>query len=342
MTFFAATRALHAAWLRAGALYAGIAVLPLLQGCAPVVQAMGSPVRAAELRPQVAVMTDGEALPLRVWLPEDGPPKAVLVAVHGFNDYSNAFADPARLWATQGIATYTYDQRGFGASSHRGLWPGEATLATDLRTVLRLVRERHPGAPLYVLGESMGAAVAVLALADEAGLADGAALIAPAVRAWDDHNPLARGLLWLAAHTVPWWTASGHGLDIVASDNLPMLRALAADPLVIHQTRADALYGLVELMDSAEAAAPRLTVPVLLLYGAKDELVPPEPVRNLAVQLGPRARLALYPEGYHLLLRDLKAELVVRDLAAWLLEPGAPLPSQADLNGWDAAVATAP
>ena len=34
---------------------------------------------------------DGLALPLRAWLPEDGAPRAVVLALHGFNDYSKAF-----------------------------------------------------------------------------------------------------------------------------------------------------------------------------------------------------------------------------------------------------------
>lgn len=344
MSPFAGVRALHTAWLRAGALYAGIAVLPLLSGCAPVVQAMGPPVRTPELRANTAVMADGEALPLRVWLPEDGEPKAVIVALHGFNDYSNAFAGPAQAWAKAGLAVYAYDQRGFGAAENRGLWPGEATLAEDLRTVLRLARQRHPGLPVYVLGESMGAAIAIVALAGEdSGLADGAILAAPAVGAWDEHDPFARGLLWLAAHTVPWWSASGRGLNIRASDNIEMLRALAEDPLVVHETRADALYGLVELMDSAKAAGPRLELPALVLYGAKDELIQPEPVRGLADSLPLRPRLAIYPNGYHLLFRDLGAEPVIGDVAAWSLRPLAPLPSHADANDSAGAdIATTP
>src|SRR3546814_4230142 len=40
--------------------------------------------------------------------------RAVILGLNGFNDYSNAFSEPAAYWATQGIITYAYDQRGFG------------------------------------------------------------------------------------------------------------------------------------------------------------------------------------------------------------------------------------
>ncbi len=322
--------AIHAAWLRAGALAAGLSIVPLLNGCAPTAIPMGPPVRPAALAEDAALMPDGTDLPLKIWWPEASSPRAVILALHGFNDYSNAFAIPAPLWAEEGIATYAYDQRGFGASEERGLWPSEEALGHDLRTVLKLVRARHPGVPLYVLGESMGAAVAIAALAGHDGLADGAVLVAPAVRALDEHNPIGRALLWLAAHTVPWWSASGKGLDIKASDNIEVLRALARDPLVVHATRADSLYGLIELMDAATRAGPRLALPLLILHGEKDELVPMSSVRELAAALPNGSRFALYPNGYHLLLRDLQAELVIRDVAAWLIAPQAPLPSRAD------------
>ena len=83
---------------------------------------------------------DGAELPLRSWLPQAGPPDAVLVALHGFNDYSNFFDGPGRWLAGRGIASYAYDQRGFGGAPHRGLWAGTEALAE------RPARRRRAGA----------------------------------------------------------------------------------------------------------------------------------------------------------------------------------------------------
>ncbi len=300
------------------------------------VPAPGGPT-APSLAEKAITVDDGARLPLRVWRPE-GAPRAVILALHGFNDYSHAFAGPGEEWARQGIATYAYDQRGFGEAPGRGRWVGAWRLAEDVTAVSALLRQRHPGVPLYLLGESMGGAVAIAAVTGSAGAVkpdvDGIILAAPAVWGRKTMNVFERAALWTGDALFPELTLTGRGLNIKPSDNVEMLRALARDPLVIKETRVDTLKGLVDLMDLALDSAPRVTKPMLLLYGNKDEIVPKEPTRLWVSQLpyGARGsrRIAWYPEGYHMLLRDLEAPLVLRDIESWIADHDAPLPSGAD------------
>jgi len=278
------------------------------------------------------IAADGAALPLSVWQPQ-GAPRAVVLALHGFNDYRLAFAEVGPFLAAGGIATYAYDQRGFGATARRGIWPGAALLVGDARMVAALLRQRHPGRPLYLLGESMGGAVAMSVLAETPEAADGAVLVAAAVWGRATMNPLQRAALWLVAHSFPGMRLSGRGLGITSSDNQAMLRALRDDPLVLKEARADALWGLVNLMDRALAAAPMLSVPTLVLYGEHDEIIPRRPTCRMLSLLASSARAAIYPDGYHMLTRDLGRRVVLEDLAAWMADPAAPLPSGLDADG---------
>ena len=232
-------------------------------------------------------------------------------------------------WAADGITTYAYDQRGFGETAQRGLWPGVETMVDDLRTALGLARAAHPGAPLFIVGESMGGAAAMVLMAGpDPPEIDGMVLVAPAVWGWQSMNPFYRAGLWLGAHTVPWQTVTGRGLGIKPSDNREMLIALAKDPAIIKRTRIDALYGLVNLMDAAFDAAPRIAaVPTLVLYGERDELIPKAPTYAMLKRLAAPHRVAIYPTGYHMLLRDLDAAIVLADVAAWIADPSAALPS---------------
>ena len=276
-------------------------------------------------------MPDGYHLPVSVWRP-DAAPRAIIIALHGFNDYRNAFDGVGRYFAAQGVTTYAYDQRGFGETAQRGLWPGSDTLQTDAAAMLRLVCREHPGLPVYLLGESMGGAV-IMSLLQEpppACLA-GVILVAPAVWGWQTMPLLQQAALWFAVHTFPGQTLTGEGLDIMASDNIEMLRALGRDPLVIKETRIDTIFGLTNLMEAAFLAGVPAHPRVLLLYGEHDEIIPVDAVCAV-LDNGPGPdgngwRMALYPDGYHMLTRDLQAETVLGDVMAWIAGQAGELPS---------------
>jgi len=265
-------------------------------------------------------------LPRREWLP-DQPPRAVVLAVHGFNDYSNAFAEFGAFAAEHGVAVHAYDQRGFGANQAAGRWAGRQALIADLVAERARLAKLYPDRPVYLLGESMGAAVIMAAMASGAALdADGVILTAPAVWGGEQLNPFYRATLWLVARVAPGLKLSGRSLGVMASDNLDALRALSADPLFIKETRVDAIAGLVELMDAAYSAAGALSGPVLILVGERDEIVPPDSQIAMIerVRTSPCVRI-VYPEGWHLLLRDLQRRVVWQDILAWI--DGEPLPS---------------
>jgi acylglycerol lipase len=269
---------------------------------------------------------DPASLPRREWLPE-GPPRAVILALHGFNDYSSAFADFGAYAAARGVAVHAYDQSGFGANPHAGRWPGITALVFDLRRERARLASLYPDRPVYLLGESMGAAVLIAAVADGVPLdAAGMILTAPAVWGGDQLNPFYRAALWLADHVAPGLKLTGRSLGILASDNLEVLRALSADPLFIKETRVDAIAGLVRLMDLAYARASELPGPLLVLGGARDEVVPPKAHEAMLERLtaDPCTEI-VYQNGWHLLLRDLERQMVWDDVLAWIDRQ--PLPS---------------
>jgi acylglycerol lipase len=298
--------------------------------CAPRLQQQGIEMRMPAIE-QVQengktedryVTRDGIKLGLMHW--NASMPKAVIVALHGMNDYSNAFSMPGPWWAAQGISTYAYDQRGFGRSPQRGIWPGGDLMRRDLADFVDVMRRRYPSLPVYVLGESMGGAVAMTAFASETPpRADGLILIAPAVWGRQSMPFSYRFALWTSAHTIRWKSFSGSGLKITPSDNIEMLRANGRDPLFIKGSRSDAIYGLVKLMGDAYAVAPRLKnkdTPLLYLYGGRDQIIPKLPTETVMGELASEATIMRYPTGYHMLLRDLNAEPRWADVAKWIEE----------------------
>ncbi|AWU96390.1 alpha/beta hydrolase (plasmid) [Azospirillum ramasamyi] len=306
----------------------------LLGGCAADFQPMGAAVVQPQLNDKLLIAADGFELPMRSWLPAHGHVRAAVVALHGYNDYSNAFDGAGREFATAGIATYAYDQRGFGATRDRGVWAGTPTLVSDAGTAVEMVRKRHPGVPVYLMGESMGGAVVLTAMTGpNPPKVDGTILVAPAVWGRQAMGFFPRAALWVTYNLVPGMVLHPpRDLNIQASDNIEMLRALGRDPLVIKGSRVDALEGLTDLMGAALDACRKLQTPSLVLYGAHEEVLPPRPVERALkdFEAGGRHVVAVYPDGYHMLLRDLKGQLVVNDIIAWIGNPKMPLASGAD------------
>lgn len=305
-------------------------LVAVVAGCGgPAVQDGGAASQAPRLQADTAFMADGTRLPVRYWTPDDEP-RAVALALHGFNDYGGAFEALGSTLAEQGILTVSYDQRGFGATEARGIWPGEQRLIEDARAMLALLREAHPEQPLYIIGKSMGGGVTLAALArDPLPEVDGAVLVAPAVWARRTMPWYQRTALWVGARVAPGRKVTGRSLGIRPTDNMPMLREWGRDPLVIRETRIDAVYGLANLMDTALAASTELRVPTLILYGANDEIVPRRPTCRMLQGLPDNGLwdLVLYPDGYHMLTRDLQGQVVIDDIAAWLLDRHGDLPS---------------
>jgi acylglycerol lipase len=306
-------------------------VAAALTGCATAEIATVPAAEGPGLQPEVMVTADNLLLPLYSW-PATGAPRAIVLALHGMNDYGRAFQSLGRFLAPRGVTTYAYDQRGFGGAPGRNWWPGTAPLVADFRTATALLRRAHPGLKLHCVGESMGGAVILVARAKGLAECDSLVLSAPAVWGRQTMTLLERVALDSALALAPDLVVYGTGLRIRPSDNTAALRALTTDPLVLKGARVDAIAGLTELMTEAFDATAEISGPLLWLHGKNDQIIGPRPTKAALQRLpeDPGIRVARYPLGYHLLTRDLDAAVVAHDVASWIAAPGAPLPSGAD------------
>lgn len=295
---------------------------------------------------------DGTLLALQHWLPKaeietvptlaalttdaTGPgalpaSQAVVLGLHGFGDYANGFAEAGTQLAQSGIAVYAYDQRGFGRSPTRGFWPGTNSLVQDASDALAVLHHLYPATPVYLAGVSMGAAVAIITAASRPHAMDGVILVSPAV--WDRADmPWYQTLpLSVLSHSLPWLPVSGRGLKIWPSDNIEMLRRLARDPNMLSSVRVDMVAGVADLMDMARLRAGDLQLPVLVMSGARDQVIPPDVMASFVRELPGMAKtppattidkgsatICVYEQGYHMLLRDLNGPQVIDDLAMWI------------------------
>ena len=309
-----------------------IFIILMLKACAtPYVQKSSLQPTTPVLEENFAIMGDGYRLPLTVWK-ASSKSRALLLALHGLNDYSNGLRSTGEHLARHDITTIAYDQRGFGKSDGHGLWHGSERMTEDLHTIINLLHNKHPNQPLYLLGESMGGAMLLAAMNQKPLPVDGIVVVAPAVWSRDGMPLYQRFALWVAAHTTPSLKLTGEGLDLRPSDNIEMLRAWGRDPLIIKSTRVDVLYGVSNLMDQAVASADDLISRMLILYGKNDDIIPHEPTCQWLHSLPPESshlrQTIIYEDGYHMLTRDLQAAVVLQDITNWIIGAGNQIPNQ--------------
>ena len=261
---------------------------------------------------------DGAVLGLQSWRADN--PRAIVVALHGMNDYSHMYDDPAQFWAEKGVTTYAIDQRGFGRSPEFGHWVGEETMIADVRAAVAAARRMHPGLPVFVIGHSMGAGVILAAEAQAPLGADGIVLAAPGVWGGAALPVPYRLSANIAATFAPGKTLTGERAERQATDNIDALREMGRDPLVIKETRLDAILGVTRVMGSAYGGADEVRGAILFLIGEKDEIIPLKAMEKTAMRLSGDVTFRRYPEGWHMLFRDLQAETVWRDVADWIGE----------------------
>ena len=262
----------------------------------------------------------GDTIALTHWPARDHT-RGILLAVHGFGDYGpSTFAGAAEEWRDRGLDVYAYDQRGFGRNPSRGVWPGAGRMIEDLAQVFAVIRMENPDLPITVIGHSMGGAVVAAALGEDRIAPTRAVLLAPAL--WGGpHLGFGYRVLAGAATTLfPDRRWSGKGVvRIQATDNIDALRALARDPLYLRKPSSREFSGLIALMDRAVDTAPRVTTPTLVLYGAKDEVVPEDPLRETTALFAGPKEFRRIDTGWHLLLRDLEGRIVRDAVASYAL-----------------------
>jgi len=263
------------------------------------------------------IASDGALVPYKVWRAE--APRALVLLLHGAFDYSGAFDEIGPQFARRGITALAIDQRGFGATQSRGAWSGPNRMICDVIEAIAFLRSRCGDAqPFFLVGESMGAALAVDAAANapDIGLA-GMVLAAP--------GAVTGILLQLFGVLIaPLLRTFAPNSGIVAirlksgEINAASADRLMNDPMVLHRISPATLLGLFNLVRDALNAADRVRVPVLTMAGTKDDLIGSLHIAQLHKRLAGEKELVSFDGGPHLLLHWTERQRVLAKIFAWI------------------------
>ena len=258
----------------------------------------------------------------RAWLPERDP-RAVVVIAHGGSEHSGRYAHVAADLTAHGFAVYALDHRGHGRSEgDRAVIERLEFAVADLGRLISIAKERHPGKRVFLLGHSMGGCLA-LAFALRRQDEIDALLLTDPVAALETASPLQRFIARRLSAVAPRLGVFQVPAEAISTDPA-VVRDYEQDPLVHHGKMP--VRTVAEMSNEIEAfpeRLPSLRLPLLVMHGGDDEIVPPSASEMVHDRAGsPRKRLVIYPGLRHEILNEPEQRTVLADIRGWLDEVG--------------------
>jgi lysophospholipase len=254
-----------------------------------------------------------------VWAP-DGPPVAALVLVHGFGEHARRYDHVVERLLGLGLVVYAPDHRGHGRSGGKRVELEAWTDFTDdLHHLVGIVTTAHPGLDLYLLGHSMGGAIALSYALDHQDLLAGLILSAPAVDVTTGVPGVVVELGKIVGRFLPSLPVQSLDANLVSRDPA-VVAAYQADPLVHHgKVPAGIARGMVVNAESLPGRLPALRIPLLLLHGGEDGLANVNGSRMIAATAASDdLTYTEYPGLYHEVFNEPEREQVLDDLDEWI------------------------
>jgi len=276
---------------------------------------------------------DGQTFPYSLWdIPAGRRPTAIVIAIHGLSGAALDFEPLGNHLVPHGIITYALELRGQG-NDPRPNHPGDLSQLDDwyrdLTAFFSLVRSRHPHSQIYYYGESMGAALLTrfVAQAREPDLPTGLILASPVI-VLQGKQPLWRDLMFRFFLIVQPTRRIDVGKFTKRDRDDPSKwvtrdeahrRWFEKAPHRVTRFTFRFFKCLFDLISGCMEAAPKIKVPVLVIYAANDVFIKPARIEEFFAQLGSREKeLRFFPESYHLLLHDHDKAQVLDRIETWL------------------------
>jgi alpha-beta hydrolase superfamily lysophospholipase len=264
----------------------------------------------------------GAALYYQSWVPDDSP-TAVLLIAHGLAEHSGRYAHFAAFFVARGYAVLALDHLGHGKSDGDRCHIGQFSEYTDgISLLLDRVREECSGAPVFLVGHSMGGLIAVRFLIEHQEELAGCVLSGAALRAPAEPSPIQRLMVKFFSKFIP-------KLRVMQLDASQVSR----DPAVVDRYRNDPLVfagkvtarlaeQLFSEMLSVRDQLGRIRLPVLILHGSEDGLTSPEGSKMLHEKVASKNKKLIIYEGlYHEIYNEPEQDEVMTDVANWLASP---------------------
>jgi alpha-beta hydrolase superfamily lysophospholipase len=254
---------------------------------------------------------------LRSWKTDSSQ---VLLILHGLGGHSGWYIDMGNVLSSRGVSVYAMEHRGFGRS---GGLPGHIdnyhTYVEDIRYVVAQIRERHPGAAVYMLGHSMGAIFATYFAAKYGSLLTGVLFLNPWIEDTSSISlPTTLGILLGGIFkSKRYWRLAG-GTETMTTNPEAVLM-LQADPFWRRSETASFLVQILLMRLGVLGKAKQVTIPALVKQAEADKAVVVAATRRFYETLASSDKTwKTYPNYAHDSEFEQDRSLLDTDLVTWI------------------------
>lgn len=255
-----------------------------------------------------------------LWSPDNAEIAGVMVLAHGLGEHARRYDHVAERLSELGLAVFAPDHRGHGRSGGKRLHAREMSDFTDdLDSLVDIATQAYPGLPVFLLGHSMGGAIALAYALDHQDRLTALALSGPAVIVTSGTPGIVVEIGKVIGRLLPDLPVQKLDSNAVSRDPA-VVAAYQADPLVHHGlVPAGIARVLIDNEQSLPQRLPSLTLPVLVLHGTADTLADPAGAQLIADRAGSRdLTLKLYDGLFHEVFNEPENDRVLGELVEWL------------------------
>jgi acylglycerol lipase len=269
----------------------------------------------------IFLTTDGTEIYRQSWQPSDLLPHALVALVHGYAEHSGRYSRLATDLVDAGFAVASFDLRGHGKSSGDRCYVNNIDdYLTDLELFLTQLRHQSPNLPIFLLGHSLGGAIALRYIIEYEPNFQGLILSAPFLGQRDRAIPPSilklLGALSRLSPKLPTITVDATQI----SRDPTIVQAYLNDGLVDRSKMPlRTLVTIFENIDRIKLRQQSIALPILIMHGGNDGLAGMIHSQQLYTAMSSTDKsLKLYPDSYHEIFNEPEREAIVRDLIKWL------------------------
>jgi alpha-beta hydrolase superfamily lysophospholipase len=260
---------------------------------------------------------DNGKVDYRRWAPQ--APRAVLILVHGLGAHAGRWEAAAGFFLEKGIASYAVELRDVDAAA------GSAGAADSIEgycgrvlELMEIAAREYPWKNIFLVGESLGAIVSLLAASGRTGLLKGIICISPAFKAKKTLTPsyLMR-MFWLRLFAPEGQIALPFDSAMCTRD-AAYIDKLNSDPREYRTVSVKFAFDILSAQGRARSIKD-LALPVLFLLAGEDRVVESLASKEFFNNLTTKDKtLFEFPGMHHALSIDSGKEEVFDGILKWV------------------------